>query len=205
MSHLVQELINKIKVEGIEAADMKSKEIEHQAQLRAQKIVQDAQRKAELIVTEADLEVKKMKESAHIALKHASRDTILSLKKEIQKTLQKVASTQISEALSADHLTQTLTHIIEKTLEHQGKDMSLQVAVSPKDIEKIKSVILNKFQKQLKHPIHVQASNDIGHGFTISFDAGKSSFDFSDQSLAEYLGNFLNPQLAALITEASGS
>lgn len=202
MSHLVQDLIDKIKSEGVEVAEMKAREVEQQAQLRAQKIVQEAQRKAELIVNEAELEVKKMKEAAQVALKHSARDTILTLKKQLQKILHSISAAQISESFSGDHLTQTLSHIIEKTIESHGKDAALQVTVSPKDVEKIKTAILTKFQKQLKHPIHVQSSTDVAHGFTISFDAGKSSYDFSDKSLAEYLGNFLNPQIAALTKEA---
>ncbi|MBI5415751.1 MAG: hypothetical protein HZA29_02945, partial [Candidatus Omnitrophica bacterium] len=69
----------------------------------------------------------------------------------------------------------------------------------PKDLRELRDGSLAKLQKQIKHPVHFEACEDIGKGFTVSFDNGKSSFDFSEAALAEYLSVYLNEELAALL------
>ena len=71
--------------------------------------------------------------------------------------------------------------------------------MSPKDLKELRDGFLAQLQKQFKCPVHFQASEDIGKGFTVSFDQGKSSFDFSQEALAEYLSVYLNEELAALV------
>ena len=43
---------------------------------------------------------------------------------------------------------------------------------------------------------------DIRAGFVISYDGGKSQWDFSDKALAEYIGSCLNPKLNVILEEA---
>ena len=57
-------------------------------------------------------------------------------------------------------------------------------------------------KKKVKEPIVFKTSDEISKGFTISFDGGKSSFDFTDESLAQYLGRFLNSQVAQLVKDS---
>jgi vacuolar-type H+-ATPase subunit E/Vma4 len=45
----------------------------------------------------------------------------------------------------------------------------------------------------------VQPSEDISSGFIISYDQGKSYFDFSDKALAEYIAGYLKPQLSEIL------
>ena len=66
MSQQVQELIDKIKQDGIQQADQKAKEIEGQAQAKAQQIINEAENKAEQLIASAKEEIKKMEESTQI-------------------------------------------------------------------------------------------------------------------------------------------
>ena len=104
MSQHVQELIDKIKTEGVQAAEGKAKEIEDRAKVTAEKIVADAKARAEHIIKEAGAEVERTRTSTESALKQSARDTLLALKKEIEGTLQKVVAKEVKGALSADEL-----------------------------------------------------------------------------------------------------
>ena len=84
MAEQVQELIDKIKSEGIQAADQKAQEIQSHAQKEAQRIVENAKQEAQCYLRDAKEEIKKMQESTQMALRQASRDTLLALKKEIR-------------------------------------------------------------------------------------------------------------------------
>ncbi len=202
MSQQVQELIDKIKSEGIQTAEEKSREIESQAQAQSQKIINDAKSQAEQMIIEAKEEIKKMQESTQMALKQASRDTLLSLRKEIENTLQKIIVSQVNEALSSENLSHILSTVIEKTAEKKGADTDIQIALKDEDLKSLKDGFTAKLQDKLKQSIKLQAAEDISGGFTISYDGGKSSFDFTDESLAKYLGAYLNTQVAELVKDA---
>ncbi len=203
MSQQVQELIDKIKSEGVQEAQQQAQEIEKKAQQQSSTIINDAKNQAEKLIIEAKEEVKKLQESTHMALKQSSRDTLLSLRKQIDQTLQKIIQTQVSDSLSADTLSSIIADVIKKFIETKDEKIDIHLAVSAKEIEKLKGGAIAKLQKQIKSPFKMESSSNIGKGFIISFDGGKSCFDFTDESLAEYLGAFLNSQISALVLEAS--
>jgi len=205
MSQQVQELIDKIKSEGIQNAEEKGKEIEEQAKANAKKIVDDANSEAEQIILNAKEDIKRMKESTHMSLKQSARDMILSLRKEIEHVLQKIISESVNDSLTPENLTSILTSVIKESLNEKSDKSDVLVSVNAKDLDKLKNGSVAKLQKQVKQSIQFQAANDIGKGFTISFDKGKSSFDFSDQSLAEFLGAFLNEHVSSLVVESMSS
>lgn len=198
MAQQVQELIDKIKSEGVQAAEQKAKEIESQAQQQAQKIVADAQREAKRLLEEATQEIQKKQESSQVALKHAARDTLLSLRKEIGNTLTKIITLKVSETLSADELGKVIVSIAQKAVEGGLADSGIEISLNDRDLKKLKEGFLVQLKKEVKKPIQLKAAEEIGRGFTISFDEGKSCFDFTDASLAEYLGAYLNEQVASL-------
>ena len=202
MPQQVQELIDKIKIEGVQAADEKAKKIEEKAQTDAQKVITDANGRAKQIIADANAQAKRIQESAQIALKQAARDTLLALRGEIENVLGKVISAQVSDALSPDQLADILGEVIKKFVDAKLAEGDILVSLNSKDLAKLNDGFLAKLQKQIKNSIKLQSRDDLAKGFTISFDEGKSHFDFSDASLAEYLSTYLNTQLAALIQDA---
>jgi len=201
MSQQVQELINKIKTEGVQAADQKVKEIETNAQNLAAQVVADAESRARQIVVEAKAQAEKIHESTRAALKQAARDTILALRKDIEKNLHNVIAQQIKESLSTEYLAGIIEDVIKKSIETNGAE-AIEVILNAEDLDKLKNGFLANLQAKVKQPITLSSDADITSGFTISFDAGKSCFDFTDASLTEYLSSYLNNQVSALVKES---
>lgn len=199
MSQQVQELIDKIKNEGLQAADQKARELEEQAKRNAQGILSEANKRAQDFLLDAEEEIRKKQEASRTALRQASRDTLLSLKKEVQKLLHKVITAQVADALTPQKLSDIIAEIARKAVDGKSADAGIEVVLSPKDLKELRDGFFAQLQKQFKHPVNFQASEDIGKGFTVSFDQGKSSFDFSQEALAEYLSVYLNEELAALL------
>jgi len=202
-SNKAKELIDKIKAEGLQVADQKAKEIEGEAQKKAEGIVDGAQKKAEQLISDAKESIRKIEESTEIALKQASRDMLLSLKKEIEDILQKIISAKVSDSLTIDNMTRIISEISKKAIEENQVEGGIEVTLNAEDLKNLKEGLISSLQKQLEKPIHLKASDDIGKGFTVSFDKGKSSFDFTDTSLAEYLSIYVNEQVAALLKESA--
>ena len=105
--------------------------------------------------------------------------------------------------MTPETLASILGQIIEKSLEKKSGDADIHVMLSPADAEKLKKGLLAKLKDKLKEGVAVNPSSDIAKGFMISFDGGKSAFDFTDAALTEYVSAYLNEELAALIKEYS--
>jgi V/A-type H+-transporting ATPase subunit E len=199
MSQQVQELIDKIKTEGVQAADQKAKEIEDKAHAAAKKIVEDAQAKAQRILKEAEAQAEKTRVSSEMALKQSAGDTLLALRKEIGATLQKVIAKEIKGALSREELAHILEEVIKGIVKANLADHKVEIALNESDLKKLKDGFTAKLQKEIRQPLTFKTNEGISAGFTISFDEGKSCFDFSDESLVEYLSSYLNEQVAVLL------
>jgi len=205
MPQQVQELIDKIKSEGIEAAEHKGGEIIDQARQKAQSIEAEARKKAEQALAQAKEEIKRLQESTHMALKQASRDTVLSLKKEIERILAQIIKKEVKETLDPQQLAKIIEAAVQSAVDAKAVEGEVVIDFNKNDLEKLQGALLSKLQKQLKKGIRLQSSGDIAGGFTISFDDGRSSFDFTDESLASYLAAYLNAQTASLVKEATAS
>ena len=201
MSQQVQDLIDKIRAEGIQAADQEAREIQEKARKEARQIIDEAKRRADQLLRVAQEEIRKSEQAMRLALQQASRDTVLSLKKEIQIMLHKIVAAHLSDALTPERLAHLIEQISGKAIEDNLADAGIEVVVSPKDLKELGDGFITRLQKHLKQPVDFRPSEDVGKGFTISLDRGKSSFDFSETALAEYMSVYLNEQIAALLTE----
>ena len=88
MAEDLKELIEKIQLEGVKAAEDKALAIETHARKRADEIMAHAAKEAERITSEAGERIKALEEGAGNSIKQASRDTMLSLRREIASTLE---------------------------------------------------------------------------------------------------------------------
>jgi len=192
MSEHVQELIDKIKQEGVQAGEEVAAQLEKEAKQKARDMIADAKRQAEEIIQAAKEEQAKLEESTRASLQQASRDTVLSLRQEIEKILQKIVQKEVADSLTGEQLCTIISAVISESIKDEGMEADIHVAVSKKDLEVLEKGFLAKMQKKIKQPIKLQASEDIEHGFTISYDGGKSCFDFTDASLGHFLGSFVN-------------
>jgi len=199
MSENLKDLLEKINQEGIKSAEEKAKAIEDKAGKDAEKILGDTRKLADEIIRKAKIEAEKTKASANLSVKQASRDFLLGLKEDIRKTLNKIIAGEINKALSNEEIAGILADLIDKYAEKNGKAGDIKVLVKKDDLEKIKDTFMSKLKDKVKAGVEFRPSPNINAGFSISFDKGKSYFDFSDEGLLEALSAYLNPELAKLI------
>jgi len=199
MSENLKGLLEKINQEGIKSAEEKARAIEDKARIDAEKILTNAKKIADEIVRKATLEAEKTKISANLSVKQASRDLLLGLKEDIRKTLNKIIAGEIAKALSSEEIAGILANLIEKYADKNGEADDIKILVNKVDLEKIKNGFMSKLKDKVKTGVEFRPSANINAGFSISFDKGKSYFDFSDEGLLETLCVYLNPELAKLI------
>lgn len=197
MAEELKSLIEKIQVEGIQAAEEKARAIDDEARLKAKAILAEAKSSADKLIAEAKERIAKMEEASNLAVKQAGRDTLISLKKEINTLLDKVIKSGIREAITPHELGKIISNLIKES-GHKHKD-GIEVTLNKEDLEKIDRGFLGELKEEIKKGITLKASEEISAGFLISFDSGKSHFDFSDAALADYLSAHIKPKLAEIL------
>lgn len=197
MAEDIKTLIEKINEEGVKAAQEKAKEIEGRAREVAAEILEKTRLEAKKITEDAKDKISKMEEKEKTLLAQAGRDLLLSLRQEINAMLEKLIISEARTALTPEHLFKILNSLIQ-SLPRQEKE-EIVISLNKDDLRALSSGLLEKLKDAAKKEIILRPAESIGGGFLISFDAGKSQFDFSDKALAEYIGAFLKPKLKDIL------
>lgn len=197
MAEQIKELIEKIQQEGIQAAEEKAAAILDEAKRKAAALVERANSEAQKLIQEANERIAKTEEASRLALKQAGRDTVISLKKEINALLDKIIRLSIQEALSPSELGKIITGLI-KEISHKYKE-GIEITLRKEDIERIEKGFLIELKEEVKKGVILKPQDEISAGFLISFDSGKSHFDFTDKALADYLATYLKPKLQEIL------
>jgi V/A-type H+-transporting ATPase subunit E len=197
MADQIKELIEKINREGVQAAEEKARQIEQDARAKAGMILQKTEVQSKKMIEEAQDRIDSMQASSRAALQQAGRDLVLSLKQEISEMLERMIVADVSAALAPDALAMIITALVKEYC--RGQDTEVLVYLKEQDKRVLEGGFLNKLKGELKKGIELRAQDDIQAGFVISFDSGKSHFDFTDRSLAQYLGAQVKPKLAEIL------
>jgi V/A-type H+-transporting ATPase subunit E len=200
MPEEIRDLIEKINQEGIKAAEEKAQNIESLAKQKADDILSQARLEAEKIITAAEDRVRREDTAEKALLAQAGRDLLLSLRKEINAMLDRIVVSDIQQALTPERLSGLLSEIVRN---YEGVESSdITVFLKKEDLEILEKTFFQKLREETNNKIVLKPTEEISGGFTISFDRGKSCYDFSDRALAEYIGVYLKPKLNQLLLDA---
>jgi len=193
MAQEIKDLIAKIQQEGIKAAQEKAAQIKAAADAQAQEIISAAKSEAKRIIENADAQAKKLDASANASLKQSGRDLLISLRKEINSMLSNLIKAELGRALTAEELAGIIGSLIKSA--PLSLNSEIIVSLNAKDKEKLEQGLLKHLAQETKKQIILKSAADMNSGFVISFDSGKSLFDFSDTALTEYITGSLKPEL----------
>ena len=193
----VQELIDKIKKDGIESASEEGAKLKREAETKAKQIVEAAQKEAAEIIDNAKRNAARSEKAGKAALEQASRNLVLVFKDEIQGLLDKLVSEQLNVSYDNDVLKKVLPELL-KAWGTKGSD-SLAILLPEASLSKLKDFFKTKLAAQLKKGMELRSDSSIGGGFKISKKDGSAYYDFSAESVAEMLSAYLNPYLADIL------
>ncbi|MFA5007927.1 MAG: hypothetical protein WC546_01770 [Candidatus Omnitrophota bacterium] len=197
MAEDLKRLIEKIQKEGVEAAKLKALEIEAEANTRAKVTIQKAKEEANRLLDEAKAEISRQKETALNLLQQAARDAVIVLRQELLKKLSGVIKQETHQALKVKDLAEMLFKLIKESCKEPGSNV--EITLSKEDADKLTQVFISGFKEELKKGITLKTSDEISGGFLISYDCGKSQFDFTDSALAEYLAQYVSGRLDEIL------
>lgn len=200
MPEELKSLIEKIQREGFQAAEEKARAIEDEATVKAEAILARARKEAEKIISDAKKESERAKAAGDAALTQAGRDMLIILKKEISAMLDRVTLAHVNTALKGDLLLETIKELIKAQAESNKK--GIVITLKKEDLDKLQKALFAELSGEIKKGVTLKSSDDIQGGFLISYDSGKSYYDFTEKALARYIASSLKPHLSAILNKA---
>ncbi len=196
----LNELIEKIKTDGISSAKDEAEKILSDAARRKEEIIKEAEKEALAMKNAAKEEAKRMEASGKAALEQAARDMILKVRQSIQQISDAILAKKSGEALSGDGLAKIVTAALEKW---DGKEGELSLLLSEADAQKLGKDLTSQLAAKFGEGVEIKPFSGIAAGFRIGTKEGGSYYDFSSREIAEMLSQLVNPQLAAIVEEAA--
>jgi V/A-type H+-transporting ATPase subunit E len=197
----VQELIDKIKRDGIESASEEAARLKREAETEARQIVESAKKEAEDIIARGKQDAERSEKAGVAALEQASRNLVLAFKGEIQALLDKLIAAQISASYGEDVFKAALPDLL-KGWAAKGAD-DLAVILPEAQLEKLRGFFTGQLTTELKKGVELKSDRRLSGGFRIANRDGSAYYDFSAESVAELLSAYLNPKLVEILKTSS--
>jgi len=194
----LQELIDKIKKDGIETASEEAARIKRESEAEAAKVLAAAKKEAAEIISQGKADAERSEKAGKAALEQASRNLVLSFKREIETLLDKIMVQAVSSAYKEDTLKAILPDLLKAWVSSGGSD-SLDLLLNADDLEKVKGWAQGALAAELKKGLELKSDRNLGKGFRIANKDGSAYYDFSAESVSELLSAYLNPHLAELL------
>ena len=197
----LQELIEKIKKDGIESAGEEASKIKSQAEAEAKKIVEAARKEAQDIIAQAKTDAERAEKAGIAAVEQASRNTILAFKDEVQQLLDRIVLKDTAASMEAG-LLKTLIPELLKNWALKG-DKPVDVLLSESDLAKLDGFFKSELSAELKKGVEFKFGRAVDTGFRIAEKDGSAYYDFSAESVANFFSAYLNPQLAQALKDSA--
>ncbi|MCK5161470.1 MAG: hypothetical protein KAQ99_07850 [Candidatus Aureabacteria bacterium] len=199
MAAQLQELIERINKEGIKSAEEKTRKIIAEAEKKAEDIIEKAEKEAKALIEEAKKSAKSTQEKSEKAIKQSFRNVMLALKQEIAKQFDLIVKSEIGKALKPEVVSEVIINVSKDIAKQKSDGKDVQILVNEKDAKKLAGTFVESFKKEIQSGLEIKPVKNIDAGFMVSFDGGKSHYDFTDDGLRECLSAYISPQLKEII------
>ena len=194
----LQELIEKIKKDGIESASEDASRIKSDAQAESERIIADAKKEAEIIIEKGKEDARRLEKAGIAAIEQAARNLVLAFKTEVQNLLDRIVSKDTAAAFNENTLKDVLPAVI-KSLVNEKADMN--VVLNEDQLKSLESWARGALQAEFSKGLELKVGK-IGAGFHIAQKDGSSYYDFSASAVSDVLSSYLNPKLTEILKES---
>ncbi|MCR5495731.1 MAG: V-type ATP synthase subunit E [Treponema sp.] len=198
----LQELIDKIKKDGVTAAEKTAAEIVEKAQKDADSKIAAAEKKAEELIKNAKAEIERLEKASNDAVTQACRNMLLGFRDSLVAELDGLIQAESAKAYSAD-LMKTLVPETVKAWAKNADASELSVLLSEKDLKTLEGEFKASLKAEVAKGLEIKADKSLSAGFRIGVNNGAAYYDYSAESVADLFSAYLNPRVAALMKDAA--
>ncbi len=199
MAEQLQALLDRINEEGVKKTGAECEKLLAAAREQAAGIRAAAEADAKQTLAKAKKEADLLVEKGREALRQAARDTLLSLRRQLQERMQKVVKTCVTETLAGDSLIPLLAEVVKACAKDLEGDNRLEVFVPPAELAQLEKELLARLGNDLRDAPEFSPEKSVRAGFKLKIAGAEVVYDFTDEALADVLCQYLNPKLAELI------
>jgi V/A-type H+-transporting ATPase subunit E len=199
----VEELLEKIKADGVEVAKREAERIVAEANEKARGIVAAAESQAREIEKSAEERLKAREKASDVALQYAARDTMLALRKKVQVFLEEAIKADTRQVLDAASLGRYLPELLLAMAKDNEGDIS--IFVSPKTLSAIDAGLAGRLAAELGRGVEFKPFDGLDAGFRVSFKDDTVQYDFSAAAVAEILSRRVDAHLAECLKTAASA
>ncbi len=203
MDMQLQEMIEQIKKNGIEAAEAEAAAILASARAEAETIVSEAKREAERAIEEAKRETARLVRVSEESIRQAGRNLLLSFRESVNKELNAIIGDSVKEVYSPASLAALIIKVVEAWTQNTDAE-EIAVLLSAEDLQALEAQLLSALKNKIGAGVVLKASDSLDGGFRIAVSDGRAYYDYSAAAVVELLSAYLNPRVTALLKEAEG-
>ena len=193
----IQDLIESIKSDGIQEAEKQKEQILTDAKKQAEAIVKEAEKEAAAILETSRKEAAVLENSGKEAVRQASRDVILSLRKNINTTMERLLKTKVEKSFNEKQLSQLIVEVVKSGISDPAKSA---VEVKKGSVKALQEALASDLDQELKSGLVIRMNKDLESGFRYADTEGRSYYDFSDEEISAFLLPYLNTAVADILT-----
>jgi V/A-type H+-transporting ATPase subunit E len=195
MEAKIQELTEKLYLEGVEKGEKEAERLIEEAQNRRRALIDEAQEEAKEIVSKAHKQADDLKKNTEAEVKLYAAQAIEALKSEVANLLN---NTIVNNAVSAAfHQPDFMQKIIFKLVSEWSKNEQLTIGVE--DANALKAYFEANAKELLDKGLKIEQVSGKKHTFTIAPADGSYKINFGENEFIEYFKEFLRPQLIDLL------
>lgn len=195
----IKKICEILKNESLEPAKLEAERILSEAQNQAHEILRAAEKKAKETMEVERKKIEKEKELFQLSMKQACKQTIESLRQEIEASLfNKEISTAVEKGTRDEKLTAEMILALVHAIEKEGLSADFSAVISKTiSAEKVNKMLARDILDQLREKSVVLG--DFAGGVQIKLHDKNLVLDLSDSALRELLGKYLRKDFRALL------
>lgn len=195
MNNKLQELTDKIYLEGVEKGKNEAKEIISKASEDAEKIIAQAKSEAEKILADAEKQAKELEKNTKSELKLYTNQSLNALKSEITNIISdKISSAAVNAALDDKQFMQSIISDIASKWVANG-----DVVIEAKDAKSLEDYFIANTKNLLNNGVTKKEVKGLKTDFTISPVNNGFKVAFGENEFIEYFKEFLRPKLVDML------
>jgi V/A-type H+-transporting ATPase subunit E len=208
----VQELIDRIRDQGVQAAQAEADRLLVQARKQANEIVAQAKAEAEATQAKARAEIEAHRAASLDALQLATRDTVLDLKARVTARFEEFVKRLVVSATRDKELVRSIVLVLaghaaeefiqDKEIEVRISDSLLEGRTGPVFKEEGKLAILGLSSDMLREGLELVPDSEIEGGARVRLVKDKLEIDLSDRAIARMISQRILPRFKAILEGA---
>lgn len=198
----LQELVDKIKKDGVESAESMAADIIKDAKKEAASLINAAKKESDDIISSATEESNRLEKAAEAAIRQAGRNLLISFRDGIEAELSALVKKETAAVYSADVLKGLIPSAVKAWITTTGTN-DLAVLLNESDRKALEDSVLKALKDTLPGGLEIRTDDSLSGGFRIGTRDGAAYYDFSAEAVADLFSAYLNPRVSAILASAA--